>query len=139
MAAALLLSLADGDGFAGACPRMRTRATTTTRQRPAFAVPHNESDHELRANVPSDAAHPLHCLVCHWARAFDRSQPVGRNRADFRSRASHVQRAVVSPHARAASPPPAAQPPLRPPEVLRPSPSGRPGARRVSRQLTFGD
>lgn len=34
------------------------------------AGPHEETDHELRANVPSDAAHPLHCLVCHWARAF---------------------------------------------------------------------
>lgn len=34
------------------------------------AVPHSEADHDLRANVPSDAAHPLHCLVCHWARAF---------------------------------------------------------------------
>ena len=34
------------------------------------AEPHSEADHDLRANVPSDAAHPLHCLVCHWARAF---------------------------------------------------------------------
>ena len=34
------------------------------------SIPHNESDHALRADVPADGAHPLHCLVCHWARAF---------------------------------------------------------------------
>jgi hypothetical protein len=32
--------------------------------------PHAESDHELRAESSSDSEHRLHCLVCHWARAF---------------------------------------------------------------------
>jgi hypothetical protein len=59
-------------------------------------VPHNESDHELRANVPSDAAHPLHCLVCHWARAFrPLATPSAEVAPTFESR-FHVQRAVLA-------------------------------------------
>ena len=35
-----------------------------------LAVPHDESEHRITASQPSDTTHPLHCLVCHWARAF---------------------------------------------------------------------
>lgn len=31
---------------------------------------HDEADHELRSPTAPDSSHPLHCLVCHWARAF---------------------------------------------------------------------
>jgi hypothetical protein len=58
------------------------------------AVPHNESDHELRANVPSDAAHPLHCLVCHWARAFRPLASPSAEVAPTLEARFHVQRAV---------------------------------------------
>jgi hypothetical protein len=37
---------------------------------PSVAVPHDESAHQITAPTADDAAHPLHCLVCHWARAF---------------------------------------------------------------------
>jgi len=67
-------------------------------------VPHSESDHELRANVPSDAAHPLHCLVCHWARAF---RPLASPSAEIAPTVEaryHVRRAVV-PAPRSVAPP----------------------------------
>jgi hypothetical protein len=37
---------------------------------PLRAVPHDESAHQLGAAQTSDSPHPLHCLVCHWVRAF---------------------------------------------------------------------
>jgi hypothetical protein len=36
----------------------------------AAAVTHDASAHGMRANVPATEEHPLHCLVCHWARSF---------------------------------------------------------------------
>jgi hypothetical protein len=38
----------------------------------AVAGPHDESAHRIRsgATTAKDGPHPLHCLVCHWARAF---------------------------------------------------------------------
>jgi hypothetical protein len=68
------------------------------------AVPHNESDHELRANVPSDAAHPLHCLVCHWARAFRPLASPSAEVAPTLEARYHVQRAVA-PAPRSVAPP----------------------------------
>lgn len=60
-----------------------------------LAEPHNEADHELRANVPSDVAHPLHCLVCHWARTFrPLASPSAEIAPDLESR-YHVQLSVV--------------------------------------------
>jgi hypothetical protein len=34
------------------------------------AVAHDESAHRFEAAPAAAATHPLHCLVCHWARAF---------------------------------------------------------------------
>ena len=34
------------------------------------AVPHDASAHAFTAPSQDDGAHPLHCLVCHWARSF---------------------------------------------------------------------
>jgi hypothetical protein len=34
------------------------------------AVPHDASAHSFRAPEAAAAAHPQHCLVCHWARSF---------------------------------------------------------------------
>jgi hypothetical protein len=36
----------------------------------AFPVSHDADAHAFRAAPETDAAHPLHCLVCHWARSF---------------------------------------------------------------------
>lgn len=36
----------------------------------AVAVTHDASAHRVHANVPETEDHPLHCLVCHWARSF---------------------------------------------------------------------
>ena len=33
-------------------------------------VTHDASAHQIRADVAETDAHPLHCLVCHWARSF---------------------------------------------------------------------
>ncbi|HEY6510282.1 MAG TPA: hypothetical protein VIY56_19800 [Vicinamibacterales bacterium] len=68
------------------------------------SIPHNESDHELRANVPSDAAHPLHCLVCHWARAFRPLASPSAEIAPTLEARYHVQRAVA-PAPRSVAPP----------------------------------
>jgi len=34
------------------------------------AVPHDASAHAFSAPNQAEASHPLHCLVCHWARSF---------------------------------------------------------------------
>ena len=36
----------------------------------AVAVTHDASEHGMRADVSGTEDHPLHCLVCHWARSF---------------------------------------------------------------------
>jgi len=33
-------------------------------------VAHDASAHRIRANTSTADTHPLHCLVCHWARSF---------------------------------------------------------------------
>jgi hypothetical protein len=33
-------------------------------------VAHDASAHRLRSNTSTADTHPLHCLVCHWARSF---------------------------------------------------------------------
>jgi hypothetical protein len=33
-------------------------------------VSHDADAHAFRATPDGAAAHPLHCLVCHWARSF---------------------------------------------------------------------
>jgi hypothetical protein len=81
------------------------------------AIPHSESDHELRPYVPSDAAHPLHCLVCHWARAF---RPLASPSADLAPTLEtryHVRRAVVSAPRGVAPPQLSLRSPPAPPSV----------------------
>ncbi len=36
----------------------------------AFAVTHDHSAHRVEAAGSDVDSHPLHCLVCHWVRAF---------------------------------------------------------------------
>lgn len=36
----------------------------------AFAVAHDHSAHRVEAAGSDAGSHPLHCLVCHWARSF---------------------------------------------------------------------
>ncbi|MBI4264155.1 MAG: hypothetical protein HY657_07255 [Acidobacteria bacterium] len=36
----------------------------------AVAVAHDASAHQIRAARSDAESHPLHCLVCHWARSF---------------------------------------------------------------------
>ena len=33
-------------------------------------VAHDASAHQIHTNGPDDGEHPVHCLACHWARAF---------------------------------------------------------------------
>jgi hypothetical protein len=36
----------------------------------AIAVEHDPSAHRVGGPAVADDSHPLHCLVCHWVRAF---------------------------------------------------------------------
>lgn len=76
----------------------------------AVVVEHDASAH--RVGAPSLAeSHPLHCLVCHWVRAF-RPPAEARFVSTLASATSvriHIQFFVVSSRA------PVAQPPLRSP------------------------
>lgn len=36
----------------------------------SVAVEHDAAAHRIGAAPAGDEAHPLHCLVCHWVRAF---------------------------------------------------------------------
>ena len=36
----------------------------------AFAIAHDHSAHRIEAAGTDTGSHPLHCLVCHWVRAF---------------------------------------------------------------------
>ena len=47
---------------------------------PAVAVAHDESAHTLDS-PGADGGHPLHCLVCHWARTFRLSTVTGNGTA----------------------------------------------------------
>ena len=73
---------------------------------PAF-VEHDAAAHRFQADVSTAHAHPLHCLVCHWARSFQPTpeatfQPVAA--ADDGPRL-HVESFVATPAALAAQPP----------------------------------
>jgi hypothetical protein len=76
-----------------------------------MAVEHDASAHRITAPAAPDD-HPLHCLVCHWARSF-RSP-----RTESRVLATPVDEPGISLHAEcctAAISGPVAQPPLRSP------------------------
>jgi hypothetical protein len=36
----------------------------------AIAVEHNAAAHRIGSTSADDGSHPLHCVVCHWVRAF---------------------------------------------------------------------
>ncbi|OFW50720.1 MAG: hypothetical protein A3G77_17420 [Acidobacteria bacterium RIFCSPLOWO2_12_FULL_68_19] len=36
----------------------------------SVAVVHDAAAHAVRAPIAPETEHPLHCLVCHWVRAF---------------------------------------------------------------------
>ena len=77
----------------------------------AMAVEHDAAAHHLTAPPAGGDAHPLHCLVCHWARSF-------RPRTEVRTLSTPVAEAGTIVHVElftAAAAAPAAQPPLRSP------------------------
>ncbi|MBI4887060.1 MAG: hypothetical protein HY824_08200 [Acidobacteria bacterium] len=79
----------------------------------SVAVVHDASAHRIGAAVPAQDDHPLHCLVCHWVRAF-------RPRAEARivSTLSAAARLTVPVQFFVTSAgPQVSQPPLRSPPV----------------------
>jgi len=77
----------------------------------AATVTHDASAHRVRADVPDAESHPLHCLVCHWARSFRPHTETRFLHAPAIQAGTRVH-IVVTPVAHAA---PVAQPPLRSP------------------------
>jgi hypothetical protein len=74
------------------------------------AVHHNPADHSFEG-PPAPDDHPLHCVVCHWIRAF---KPVGQAvQSQTPSTADDVL--VHAPFVGTPASFPAAQPPLRSP------------------------
>jgi hypothetical protein len=74
-------------------------------------VAHDASAHRVASDPAAAEAHPLHCLVCHWARSF-------RPRIEVRFLAAPAAQAGVTVHVEystAAVSAPVAQPPLRSP------------------------
>jgi len=74
-------------------------------------VAHDASAHRVTAAAAAAETHPLHCLVCHWARSF-------RPRIEVRFLTAPAAQAGFVVHIEyftAAARPRAAQPPLRSP------------------------
>ena len=74
-------------------------------------VAHDASAHRVTAAPAAAETHPLHCLVCHWARSF-------RPRIEVRFLTAPAAQAGVTVHVEyftAAVSAPVAQPPLRAP------------------------
>lgn len=72
-----------------------------------IAVQHDASAHQFRAATQDAGSHPLHCLVCHWARSFRphievRFVPAPAMLAGVRI---HVESFTVAPVTTAAQPP----------------------------------
>jgi hypothetical protein len=70
-------------------------------------VQHDASAHRFQGAASATHAHPLHCLVCHWARSFRPRQEVTFHAApvdESRPRV-HVEFVVPTPAALAALPP----------------------------------
>lgn len=75
------------------------------------AVVHDASAHQIGGARPSADSHPLHCLVCHWARSF-------RPRTEIRFVSAPAAQAGVRIHVESFTVAPVttvAQPPLRSP------------------------
>ena len=78
-----------------------------------MAVEHDADAHRFTAPPTGTDSHPLHCLVCHWARSF-------RPRTETRVLLTSVAETGTVLHIElftAAVAAPAAQPPLRAPPV----------------------
>jgi len=75
------------------------------------AVEHNAAAHRIGATSPDADNHPLHCLVCHWVRAFRPSTEARFVSAPSTDAADNVNVEIVTVPGRA----PVAQPPLRSP------------------------
>lgn len=76
-----------------------------------IVVEHDASAHQMRGSAEKAESHPLHCLVCHWARSF-------RPRTEARILAAPATQAGDRIHVDIITPPTAitvAQPPLRSP------------------------
>ncbi len=76
-----------------------------------IVVEHDASAHRVGAPSVEDDGHPLHCLVCHWVRAF-------RPRTEVRFVSAPASQAAVRLPVRSFVIPsraPVAQPPLRSP------------------------
>lgn len=76
-------------------------------------VEHDASAHRWQGSTPDEDAHPLHCLVCHWARSF---RPNTETRIVSALAAPAGVPIHVAPFTVAHSSP-AAQPPLRSPPL----------------------
>ena len=75
------------------------------------AVAHDAAAHRVGAPPSADASHPLHCVVCHWVRAF-------RPRTEARIVSTLAEKAgvrIAIDIVPASAGAPAAQPPLRSP------------------------
>jgi hypothetical protein len=77
----------------------------------AVAVEHDASAHRVGAPPIDDESHPLHCLVCHWVRAFR----LGAATRFVSTLASATSVRIPLQFFVVASRAPAAQPPLRSP------------------------
>ena len=79
----------------------------------AMAVEHDASAHRIGGPSTEGGLHPLHCLVCHWARSF-------RPRTETKFLSTPPADAGTTIHVElftAAASSPAAQPPARSPPV----------------------
>jgi hypothetical protein len=80
----------------------------------SLAVVHNAAAHRVGAAVAANDDHPLHCLVCHWVRAF---RP--RTEARIVSTLTAADRVVLPTQLFVTSAGgPVSQPPLRSPPAL---------------------
>ena len=76
-----------------------------------IAVEHNAAAHRIGAGAADADSHPLHCVVCHWVRAFRPGVEARVVAAPHTDPAVRIHPEVVSVSGRA----PVAQPPLRSP------------------------
>ncbi len=88
------------------------------------AVPHDASAHAFSAPSQDAASHPLHCLVCHWARSFRPDSEVRFVSAPAAQAGTciHVESFTVAPVTTVA------QPPLRSPPRISSRVNGGPPA-----------
>ena len=76
-----------------------------------FRGDHDDAADRIGAKAAVDDGHPLHCLVCHWVRAFRPNAEARIVSTPARDAASRISVEVLTVSGRA----PVAQPPLRSP------------------------